>query len=176
VLVKVFTGNTAPVTTTNMTAVNKTVEMKAFMDFTCQYSSEEWNTLIALKDKYKGNLTVSIRYFPLSMQSVAVSNAIQCASDQGKHMDFITRLFKEQGNVTDDSLKNIAWAVGLDRNIFDACVDDQSHLEDVKKSLREGLDSGVSGSPTIFIDGQEAVGVKPIEYYENIIDKELGRS
>ncbi len=177
VLVKVFTGNTAsPETGINMTAVNGTVEMRAYLDFTCQYSPEAWDTLIGLKEKYGDNLVVRIRYFPMSMESVVVSNAVQCAWDQGKHMEFIERIFAEEGNLSIDAMKNIAWAVGLDRNIFDACVDDHSHLEDVKNSLKEGIDSGARSSPTFYVDGQEIVGVRPIEFYQNIIDQKLGIS
>ncbi len=45
--------------------------------------------------------------------------------------------------------------------------------ERVQKDMDEGIKSGISSTPTIYINGRSVVGSQAFSAYKNIIDSEL---
>jgi len=44
----------------------------------------------------------------------------------------------------------------------------------VENDIKEGKTYGVSGTPTVFINGLKIVGVQPFNIFQKTIEKELG--
>jgi len=172
VLVRIFTGQ-APAER-DLTNVQGVVDLEVYMDFDCRYAPQTWQTLLDLKQVYGDHLTVSVQHFPMSMESLQTSNAIQCANDQKMHMDYIARLLENMDSHDIESLKKYGWAEGLEPLEFYNCVDEGTHLEKVKSDLSEGLDMGVRESPTFFIDGEMVEGTLSTVSFEERIDQQLG--
>jgi len=147
--------------------------MEAYLDYSCEYSSDAWNELLNLKGIYGENLDIKIVDFPMSAEDVVVGNAVQCARAQKKHMSFINRILSEE-TLDAEKLKKLGWAEGLDINQFYECVDSMEYKENVKKDFVTAYEKGVRASPTFFIDDKMITGLQTLEFFENLIDEKLG--
>jgi len=66
--------------------------------------------------------------------------------------------------------------VGLDINAFGRCLDSGKFKAVVQRDLRDGALLGVTGTPTLFINGREISGNQPLEVFETILNEELGQT
>jgi len=177
VLVRIFTNEGAIVDelqSRDLTDVEGRADIIMYMDVSCEHSQEGWDKMLKLKQTYGDNLGIRVRHFPLSMEAVGAANAVQCASDQGKHMDYTTRIFDNQDKLDSNSLKNYGWAEGLDVFMFHDCIDNSTYLERIKQDLKDGYEEGVRSTPTFFVEDQMLVGVKTYSEFQSLIDSELG--
>jgi 2-hydroxychromene-2-carboxylate isomerase len=173
VLVRVFIAKPGIVPASENLTYNGTSTLEFYMDATCPYSKDSWQVLLDLKERYGDHLAVKVKNFPMSFESVAVANAIQCARDQDKHLAYLQRIFDNQENISNNTLRTYAWAEGIDVIEFNTCLDTSAHLDKIREDLKEGYGRGVRSSPTFFIDGEMVVGAKPIEYFQGILDQKL---
>jgi protein-disulfide isomerase len=92
----------------------------------------------------------------IGTESLDAANAARCAADQGQFWLMHDWLFNNQyaegsGAFTKDRLKSIGQAAGIkDINKFNSCVDSGTHNDEIKT---ETVPSGVTGTPTIAVDG-----------------------
>ena len=145
-----------------------------YMDFSCEHCSDSWEKLINLKKTYEDNLLIKVKHFPTTVESIDIANAVNCAKDQGRHMQYIQRLFDNRDTLDVNSLKNFAWAEGLDIILFHSCVDEQQHKDKIASDVQEGYDKGVRSSPTFFIDDEMVVGSQSESFFSGKIDSKLG--
>ena len=68
-----------------------------------------------------------------------------------------------------DLFAGYALDAGADAAAFGECLSSGRHTEAVQADLVEGLNFGVQGTPTFFIDGQAFVGAQPIENFRRAI-------
>lgn len=156
-----------------------------FSDYQCPFCRTFWrNTLPQLKEKYIDTSKVKFVYrdFPLDFHPAAIisAQAAQCAGDQGRYWEFHDKVFEEQdkqgeGTIayTADDIKKWAGEINLDLNEFNECIASEKYNEEVKKDYEDGVKYGVSGTPTIFINGRKIVGAQPFENFSAIIEQEL---
>jgi protein-disulfide isomerase len=105
------------------------------------------------------------RHFPfLGAESEAASVAAECAADQGAFWPYHDALFLRQvpdhnvGAFSDATLRAIAAELGLDTARFDSCTQDGGTLDRVRAERDFGESLGVTGTPTLFINGEEFTG------------------
>jgi protein-disulfide isomerase len=75
----------------------------------------------------------------------------------GKYSDFVNALFAQQpaegsAGLSDNDLKKMASDMGVDIN---SCVDDKTYRPFVKYTTKEASAIGVTGTPTVFVDGKQ---------------------
>jgi hypothetical protein len=175
VLVRVFMDNSnVPIEVKDLEGINGTVTLEMYMDFSCEHCSDSWEKLINLKKTYEDNLLIKVKHFPTTVESIDIANAVNCAKDQGRHMQYIQRLFDNQDHLDVNSLKNFAWAEGLDVILFHSCMDEQQHKGKIAQDVQEGYDKGVRSSPTFFIDDEMVVGSQSEAFFSERIDAKLG--
>ncbi|MFJ8543182.1 DsbA family protein [Streptomyces sp. NPDC093586] len=90
------------------------------------------------------------------------ANAAACAQDAGKFPAYHDVLYSNQPEETDDAfaadgkLIELAGKVdGLDTPAFRKCVKDGTHDSWVEKSNKAFLSAGLSGTPTVLLDGKD---------------------
>jgi protein-disulfide isomerase len=98
--------------------------------------------------------------------------AALCAGAQGKFWDVHPKLFR-QSDFTGEGLREFAVANGVNGAKFDTCMTAHKFVADVDQDIADAKQAGVSGSPTVFINGNRLAGYRAD--YDEIIDKELAR-
>ena len=95
------------------------------------------------------------------------------------------RAVGEMNNGTEDgyadptdraSLERYAGELGLNASKFKSALDSKKLEARVDADAAEAGRSGVQGTPTFFINGQQLVGAQPLERFKALIDEELTKS
>ena len=110
---------------------------------------------------------ISLEYRPLGFldrqsstnYSSRAANAAACVADKApdKYAEYVDTLFANQpaeggAGLSDDKLKSLASDIGADIN---SCVDDKTFRPYVKYSTELASNIGITGTPTIFVDGKQ---------------------
>ena len=87
---------------------------------------------------------------------------------------FIQKTFDEQANITegnaDEKLKAISTASGANADEIAACAVKPETKARVEASLALGKSAGVSGTPSLFINGRNVPGGAPVDLLKKIVD------
>lgn len=156
------------------------VKIFYFADYNSQISREQEKELRRLVNNYPEQILLVRKDFPnsepLSLQS---SRAARCAQEQGdywKYHDIVLAYLNQDKQVVEDVLydedapsktekltesKNflidLAERGALDMKKFNTCFEDASNVA-ISDNVSEGERLGISGVPTIYINGQQFVG------------------
>ena len=189
------TGNTAPTAGQKVDVgvghfpaqgdPNAKVKIVEFADFRCpfceQFYKESENQII--NDYVKtGKAVFYFRHFAfLGPASVVAANAAECANEQGKFWEMHNYFYSNQPPESDtsiytvDKLTGIAGTLGMDTNKFSSCLTANTYQKNVDKDQSEGQTAGVSGTPTMFINGVSIVGAEPYATIKSQIDSALAQ-
>jgi len=166
------------------------VTIVEFSDFQCPFCRSFYTgTYKQLLQEYvdSGKVKFYYKHFPLDQihpSARPAAEAAECARDQGKFWEMHDKMFDEQqkqgsGTIafSKDDLKNWAKQVqGLDAARFNQCLDSGEKASLVQQHQTEGLQLGVSGTPTFFVNGIELVGAQPYAAFKQVIDQELAKA
>jgi protein-disulfide isomerase len=147
------------------------VTLTLFSDFECPYCAQMANGLMKDIVPQQGDrVRVLFRNFPLEMHPWArpAAEAAACAARQGDRYfwslhDFF---FDRQKEIKPDILRSkvdeqaARWS-GFDVAKFDTCIEKKEAAAQVDQDLALGKEAGVSGTPTLFVNGQRIIGFKP---------------
>lgn len=157
------------------------VTMVEFSDFQCPFCKQYHDTTFQkIKQTYidTGKVKYVFKDFPLSQihpRAQASSEAAQCAYDQGKFWEYGDILFKNQGALTDDNLKQYAVDLKLDTTTFNECFSSGKHRADVSSDQQDGIAAQVTGTPGFAINGRRLDGAQPWEKFQSIIEEALAK-
>lgn len=163
---------------------NAKVKIVEFADFQCPFCKQWFSDVESnlINDYVKtGKVAFYWRDYPfLGQESNIAANAARCANEQGKFWEFHDYLYNHQGQENSgafsaDNLKQFGATLGLNTDQFNNCVDSGKYNTATQKDLADGQKAGVSGTPTIFINGQSIVGAQPYSAFKTIIDQELAK-
>ncbi|MET4589523.1 thioredoxin domain-containing protein [Arthrobacter sp. 754] len=143
------------------------VKVVAYIDFICpvclRFETTYNEALTSLRNEGK----ISMEYRPLGFldrqsttnYSSRSANAAACVADKApdKYAEYVNVLFANQpkegsAGLSDDKLKSLASDIGADIN---SCVDDKTFRPYVKYSTDLAANTGITGTPTIFVDGKK---------------------
>ena len=155
-----------PVVTADMhklsTAEDGKVTLVEFLDFECESCGALYPHLEQLREEYEGRVTFAIRYFPNDGHANAMiaAQAVEAASKQGKLVEMYQRMFETQrewGEARESKREvfvGFAEDLGLDMDQFMRDIDDPQTVERITADKDAGLQLGVRGTPTLFINEQ----------------------
>lgn len=149
-----------------------------FADFQCPYSKESSAVMRALAAKYGESIRYEYREFPLDEihpDAFLASVAAECAHAQGKFWEYHDKLYLSTSDLGEARLKAVAREVNLDAGAFDRCLAGQKTLSAVEEDLRVGLEAGVRGTPTFFLNGAIVPGSIPEDVLVRLIDQALAK-
>ncbi|MCR1161028.1 DsbA family protein [Paenarthrobacter sp. UW852] len=146
----------------------KPVKVVAYIDFICPVCKRFETTYGDSLTKLRNDGKISLEYRALGFldqqsttnYSSRAANAAACVvnSSPEKYADFFNLLFERQpaegsAGISDKDLKAMATEVGA-ANI-DSCVDSKQYRPWVKVATQEAAAIGVTGTPTVFVDGKQ---------------------
>lgn len=134
-----------------------------FLDFECESCRAMYPFIEQLRTKYDGRLSFAVRYFPLPghKNSMNAALAVEAAAQQGKFEPMVSRMYTTQRqwgekNESQASLfRTYAQELGLNLAQYDTVVAAPATKKRIEKDIADGKRSGVSGTPTFFINGRK---------------------
>ncbi|MFF1882772.1 DsbA family protein [Pseudarthrobacter sp. NPDC058196] len=145
----------------------KPVKVVLYVDFICpickNFETQYNDQLTSLRNDGK----ITVEYRPLGFldsrsttnYSSRAANAAACVANTApqKYADYFNALYAQQpaegsAGLSDNDLKKMASDMGVD---IGSCVDDKTYRPYVKYTTKEASAIGVSGTPTVFVDGKQ---------------------
>ena len=136
--------------------VGAAVTLVEYGDYQCPAAGGAYPIVKQLQRELGSRLRFVFRNFPqrdIHPHAQRAAEAAEAASVQGRFWEMHDILFEHQHALTDRHLRSYAAALGLDSLRFDcelvACV----HGKRVREHVLAGVGSGVTSTPTFFING-----------------------
>lgn len=163
---------------------NAPMTIVTYSDFQCPYCARfTEQTLPTLVQEYidSGQAKLIFKDFPLQQihpNAQKAAEAARCVRELAGGDDSFwamhDALFAQQGTwggVADPTALFTGYAgeIGVDAAAFGECLSSGRYTEAVQADLVEGLNFGVQGTPTFFLDGQAFVGAQPITNFRQAI-------
>jgi protein-disulfide isomerase len=119
-----------------------------------------------------GTLRIEWRDFPYrGQESVNAAVAARAAQAQGRFWEYHDLLYDSQfSGYSDENLIALAERAGLDTQQFERDYESARYEPLVRADFRRGLNAGVNGTPTFFINGKILVGLQPVGVFEKAIE------
>lgn len=165
---------------------NASVIIIDFNDFQCPFCKKfAEQTFYQLVKAYGDKIRYVFMDFPIVSihpQAPKAHEAARCAGEQGKYLEYHDKLFARQGewskfspNSQEESneLKKYAAELGMETAKFNTCLDSGKYTSAVNSNIQKGINAGVTGTPTFFINEQKIVGAQPFDVFKQVIDAQL---
>jgi protein-disulfide isomerase len=170
-------------------AADAPVTVVEFTDYQCPFCRRFVQTTFpVLKRDYidTGKLRWIVRDMPLGFHPNAnrAAQAAHCAGDQGKYWEMRDTLFRNNSKLGPEQLPNYAREIGLDVNVFDACLAGNEHQAQIDHSSQEAVQIGITGTPSFIIgrsdgdalSGRLVIGAQPPAVFTAEIQRLLDQS
>ena len=128
-------------------------------------------------EQYPNDVKLVIKNFPLTRIhkfSMDAAIAALAANQQGKFWEFHDQLFQNYNKLSDEKINEIAQSVGLDMEQFQKDRENPVLAAMVQRDLKDGVEAGVRGTPTIFINGR-LLQQRSLPGFKQAIDEELAK-
>lgn len=165
------------------------VTVQVVEDFQCPVCQQFESIAGDLLDGYAEGDDVKVEYRGIAfldrMSSTRYSsralNASACVMGEGEKVwrEFHRQLFLQQppeggDGLPDSELAIIAADAGADRDAVTSCIDDEKYRVWVANTTDASGEDGVTGTPTVFVDGKKLDGFDPADI-QDAVDEALGR-
>ena len=151
------------------------IHLVEFSDFQCPFCIVAYSEIHAVLKAYPNQVNLTFKQFPLDSHSEAAlaAAAALAAQKQGKFWEMHDSLFTQKGQLSRAVILSLAGSLGLDRKKFAADLDSAELKQAVEKDVADGERAGVSGTPTIFINGQRYNGPVDLKALKPVLDAQL---
>lgn len=157
-------------------SANPKITIVEFADYQCPLCKSSFPKIREISAKYKNDVKIIHRDFPVFANSANLSLAALCAGEQGLFWPMHDKLFQNQGKFDAGNfieIKNLAQQTGINTERFNQCFDGQKYLDKIKKDIADGQKLEITGTPTWFINGEKIEGDIPYETFINLIENIL---
>lgn len=150
------------------------VELTIYSDFECPYCRNfALAALPAISAEFveTGQLRIRYVYFPLAAlhrNAVSSAKAAHCAGVAGRFWAYHDYLYVRQPEWSGAEVSDSLWIVyaeslGLEPQEFASCLSAPETLAVIETDVREALDSGAQGTPTIVLGDRSLSDLKSYE-------------
>ena len=154
------------------------VTIVVFADYECPACAGVHPLLKKLVAKYPQDVRLVYRDFPLvkvhnhAFEAALAANA---ASKQGKFFEYTELLYKNQQALDKESLKKYAADTGMDIVRFEADMNSAGAKAEVEKDIAEATRYGVTGTPSIFVNGYKVRNLSMISFEKAVKNAKAGK-
>lgn len=132
------------------------VTLVEYGDYECPHCGRAYPIVKRVQEKMGDKLRFVFRNFPLTRahpHALHAAEAAEVAAAQGKFWEMHDLLYENQNALDDESLIAYAAGIGLDAEKFREDLQNDTFEERVREDFMGGVESGVNGTPTFFING-----------------------
>ena len=132
-------------------------------------------TLEELLKEYPKDVRLVFKMHPLPIHSNAMlaAHAALAAHAQGKFLEMHKKLYENRA-LSRDKVIELAGAIGLDLERFQADLDSEATKAAIDRQVKEVVGIGSMGTPASFVNGRYVNGAKPLSFFKDMVDEELG--
>lgn len=142
---------------------NAPIILLEYGDMECPYCAAARPVLESLVFENPEALRLVFRHFPVTSihpHALLAAEAAEAAGAQGSFWEMHDILLSRQQRLELDDLLSYAGELDLDLERYERELRAHSHLPEVRADFRRGIQDGVNGTPTIFINGLRYDGVR----------------
>jgi protein-disulfide isomerase len=132
------------------------VTVLEYGDFECPNCKQATTAVKLLLERFAGRVRFAFRHFPLEdvhPHALAAAEAAECAGAQGKFWPMYDLLFDNQLHLKPANLLRYAEQLPIDMARYTAETSDHVYLQRIREQIAGGLQSGVRGTPTFYVNG-----------------------
>jgi formate-nitrite transporter family protein len=137
------------------------IQLVEYGDYECPHCGRAYWVIRQLQEKLGNRLAFVFRNFPLTEvhpRADSVARALEAAGAQGYFWEMHDRFYEHQHELEGLDLTGHAERVGLDIAQWKRDMKDARFRDRVREDVATGLSSGVTGTPTFFINGTRYEG------------------
>jgi protein-disulfide isomerase len=137
------------------------VEVVVYEDFQCPFCSKLAPNLKLFAKMNPGKVKIVYKHMPLisiHTEAQLASEASMEAHAQGKFWEYHDKLYENQQALKKNDLISYAQAVGLNMPRFQDALQSRKHKAFVDADSQEGQRAGITGTPSVFINGLKYAG------------------
>jgi protein-disulfide isomerase len=132
------------------------LELVMYGDFQCPYCTAAQGPVRRVRERLGDELRFAFRHFPIAEvhpDARRAAEAAEAAAAQGAFWEMHDAMYGSGGHLREDELAATAAALGLDPERLRADLRDGTHAARVDRDLESGRRSGVTGTPSFFVNG-----------------------
>jgi len=155
------------------------VTLIEYGDYECPYCAAAHPVVAALERRFGHRLRFIFRNFPLTQvhpHAQHAAEAAEAAAHAGKFWEMYDAIFEHRNAITDRDLAGYAARVGIDPAVITDALAAHTYAAHVREDFMSGVRSGVSGTPTFFINGNKYDGDYDVGSLGDAIDGALAAS
>lgn len=147
-----------PVSTRDHSAggLDAPVTLVEYGDYQCPYCGAVHPVIRRLQKALGKRLRFIFRNFPLVQAhpyALMAAETAEAAALQGKFWEMHDFIFENQESLAPEILPAWANELGLDMRKFATAIKERSAVKRIEEDRQSGIESGVNGTPTFFING-----------------------
>ena len=154
--------------------VNSPVVIVEYGDYECPYTGMAYPIVKEIMRRFGDKVQVAFRNFPLNEihpHAQHAAEAAEAAAAQDKFWQMHDYLFEHQRALDENHLLQYAGKVGLDINKFKKEMSGHIYAPLIEESLKSGINSGVEGTPTFFVNGKRYEDSWDLDTFSNVLEK-----
>ena len=158
---------------------NPEITIVQFVDYNCPNSRLVYKDVSKIAAQYADRVKVIIRQFPaISIvgheDSEDLAKIASCAAEQGRFWPVHEYIFGNYDSLEHPigvkSLAKIISDNGLDIVKFEKCFSDEKTKTEIDKDFIDGVEAGVRGTPTFFVNGEKVEGAVRFDAWKKYLD------
>lgn len=162
------------------------VQVVEFVDFQCPSCKQMANVIDQLKKEYAGQVLFVFKNYPLDRScnskvnrggghkfACEIAIMARCAGQFGKFWSFHDLAFANQKQASEEAVVDWAKQSGLTDEQIVACRASEGLLDKIRDDISLAERVGVSGTPTLFINGRKYRGGLDVDQLRTELDRLL---
>jgi Na+:H+ antiporter, NhaA family len=134
----------------------RVIRVVAYTDFLCPYCRRFRTVLKRLRQAFGERIAYTFRHYPIERihpGATFAARVAEAAGRQGRFWEMHDRMFAEEPPFSGEHILDMAREIGLDMARLECDLADPDTMAQVDEDLAEARSRGVTGTPTIFVDG-----------------------
>lgn len=146
-----------------------------YSSFTCPYCAKMSPILDQIVEEYPDQVSYIYKHFDRGGSDAIISNASECAGDQGKFWEMHDYIMNNQDQLREmevlDFINAGVTELELEPTSFETCMQGNDYAERIQSHTMEGHEFGVTGTPGFFVNETYIGGAVDYEQFKAAVDQ-----
>jgi len=162
---------------------NAQIQIVEYSDYQCPYCANYFPIIEAVATEFQNHISFTYRHFPLRRihpNAQISAQAGEAAGLQGRFWEMTERIFETQSrwqsyspSEAEDYFISLAGEMGLDVEKFEEDIASNAVEDAVNEDYSSATASGVGGTPTFFLNGEQIQTPGNLEAFRELIREEI---